>query len=58
MLTAGPAPSFDVIPHFGFSGNVATYANAGLKRAGWGLPDDFGTSPIRPAGDNSAPARA
>ena len=47
----------DVIPHFGFSlGNVATYANAGFElRAGWGLPDDFGTSPIRPAGDNSAP---
>lgn len=48
---------FDVIPHVGFSvGNVATYANAGVEvRAGWGLPDDFGTSPIRPAGDNSAP---
>ena len=48
---------FDVIPHFGFSlGNVATYANAGFEvRAGWGLPDDYGTSPIRPAGDNSAP---
>lgn len=48
---------FDMIPHFGFSlGNVATHANAGFEiRAGWGLPDDFGTSPIRPAGDNSAP---
>ncbi len=48
---------FDVIPHFGASlGNVATYANAGFElRAGWGLPDDFGTSPIRPAGDNSGP---
>jgi lipid A 3-O-deacylase len=47
----------DVIPHFGLSlGNVATYANAGFEaRFGWGLPDDFGTSPIRPAGDNSAP---
>jgi lipid A 3-O-deacylase len=47
----------DVIPHAGLSlGNVATYANAGFEiRAGWGLPDDFGTSPIRPAGDNSAP---
>lgn len=47
----------DLLPHYGFSvGNVATYANAGLEvRAGWGLPDDFGTSPIRPAGDNSAP---
>ncbi len=48
---------FDVIPHFGASlGNVATFANVGFElRAGWGLPDDFGTSPIRPAGDNSAP---
>jgi lipid A 3-O-deacylase len=47
----------DVIPHAGLSlGNVATYANAGFEvRLGWGLPDDFGTSPIRPAGDNSAP---
>lgn len=47
----------DLIPHWGASlGNVATYANAGLEaRIGWGLPDDFGTSPIRPAGDNSAP---
>jgi lipid A 3-O-deacylase len=47
----------DVIPHAGLSlGNVATYANVGFEvRAGWGLPDDFGTSPIRPAGDNSAP---
>ncbi len=48
---------FDVIPHFGASlGNVATYANVGFElRTGWGFPDDFGTSPIRPAGDNSAP---
>jgi lipid A 3-O-deacylase len=47
----------DVIPHYGVSlGNVATYANAGIEaRLGWGLPDDFGTSPIRPAGDNAAP---
>jgi lipid A 3-O-deacylase len=49
--------SADVIPHFGASlGNVATYANAGFEtRIGWGLPDDYGTSPIRPAGDNSGP---
>ncbi|TAG01631.1 MAG: lipid A deacylase LpxR family protein [Betaproteobacteria bacterium] len=47
----------DVIPHYGVSlGNVATYINAGVEaRFGWGLPDDFGTSPIRPAGDNAAP---
>lgn len=47
----------DLIPHAGISlGNVATYANLGAEmRIGWGLPDDFGTSPIRPAGDNSSP---
>lgn len=47
----------DLIPHAGVSlGNVATYANVGGElRVGWGLPDDFGTSPIRPAGDNSSP---
>jgi lipid A 3-O-deacylase len=46
-----------VIPHWGFSvGNVASYVNVGAEfRAGWRLPDDFGTSPIRPGGDNAAP---
>jgi lipid A 3-O-deacylase len=48
---------YDVITHGGLSlGNIATYANAGAEfRIGWNIPDDFGTSPIRPAGDNNAP---
>ena len=49
--------SYDTIFHAGGSlGNVATYANAGAEfRLGWHLPDDFGTSALRPGGDNSAP---
>jgi len=45
------------IPHFGVSvGNIASYLNAGAEiRVGWRLPDDFGTSLIRPGGDNAAP---
>jgi lipid A 3-O-deacylase len=40
-------------------GNIASFANAGLElRLGWRLPDDFGTSPIRPGGDNAAPRLA
>ncbi len=48
---------WDLITHYGASvGNVATYANAGGElRFGLNLPDDFGTSPARPAGDNNAP---
>lgn len=47
----------DAIAHYGVSlGNVATYANAGLElRWGSAIPDDFGSSPIRPAGNNTAP---
>ncbi|MEK6775421.1 MAG: lipid A deacylase LpxR family protein [bacterium] len=47
----------DAITHFGGSlGNVATYLNLGFEtRLGWNIPGDFGTSAIRPAGDNSAP---
>jgi len=46
-----------VIPHYGVSvGNIASYLNAGAEfRLGWRLPDDFGTSLIRPGGDNAAP---
>jgi lipid A 3-O-deacylase len=48
---------YDVITHGGASiGNVLTYLNGGAEfRVGWNIPDDFGTSPIRPAGDNNAP---
>ncbi len=48
---------WDAITHWGGSvGNVATHLNAGGEiRFGYGLPDDFGTSPARPGGDNNAP---
>lgn len=54
--SSGPLQA-QVIPHYGASiGNVASYLNAGAEvRAGWRLPDDFGTSLIRPGGDNAAP---
>ncbi|MFT7688088.1 MAG: lipid A 3-O-deacylase [Candidatus Azotimanducaceae bacterium] len=47
----------DIIGHWGGSiGNVATYLNGGIEmRIGWELPDDFGTSTLRPGGDNSVP---
>ncbi len=49
----------DFIGHGGISlGNVATYLNVGAEyRIGRDLPDDFGTSAVRPGGDNSAPGR-
>jgi hypothetical protein len=51
--------AFDVITHLGCSlGNVATYANTGFEtRFGWNLPDDFGASLIRPAGNTSFTVR-
>ena len=60
--SGGSAEGFaaQFIPHFGVSvGNVASYLNVGGElRAGWRLPDDFGTSAIRPGGDNAAPRSA
>ncbi|MBS0613503.1 MAG: lipid A deacylase LpxR family protein [Proteobacteria bacterium] len=52
-----PLPLFDIIPHYGATiGNVSTFLNAGAEfRVGYTLPDDFGTSAIRPGGNNSAP---
>lgn len=49
----------DFIGHAGAAlGNVGTYVNAGGEyRLGWDLPEDFGTSAVRPAGDNSAPGK-
>ena len=54
-----PAVSTDVITHLGLSlGNIATYANTGAEwRIGYNLPKDFGTSSLKPGGDNSAPGR-
>lgn len=47
----------DLIGHVGGSlGNVATYLNTGAEyRIGYQLPQDFGTSALRPGGDNSTP---
>ena len=50
----------DAITHYGYAlGNVKTYLNAGVEfRVGNYLPNDFGTSPIRPASDSNAPLPA
>ncbi|MDG2177002.1 MAG: lipid A deacylase LpxR family protein [Gammaproteobacteria bacterium] len=47
----------EVITHWGGSlGNVASYINDGGEiRTGWDLPNDFGTSTLRPDGDNNTP---
>lgn len=47
----------DFISHAGIAlGTVGSYLNAGGEyRIGWDLPEDFGTSAVRPGGDNSAP---
>lgn len=52
--------SQDLILHYGGAvGNLASYGNAGAEwRFGWKLPDDFGSTPLRPAGENTAPQRA
>ncbi len=49
--------SYDFIGHTGVAlGNVAAYLNIGAEfRVGWLIPADFGTSAVRPGGDNSAP---
>ena len=46
---------WDAVSHWGGSlGNRATYANAGAElRFGWHLPDDFGSTPVRPTGENT-----
>jgi len=50
---------WDAISHYGGAiGNLATHANGGGEvRFGWKLPDDFGSTPLRPAGENTAPTR-
>jgi hypothetical protein len=54
---SGSGLKFDAITHYGASlGNIRTHLNTGLElRAGSRIPNDFGTSPIRPAGDSNAP---
>ena len=51
---------WDLTGHWGGSlGNFATYANTGWEwRAGYKLPDDFGTAPLRPAGENTSPVHS
>ena len=50
---------WDLTRHWGGSlGNFATYANVGGEwRFGARLPDDFGTAPLRPAGENTSPVK-
>ncbi|MEW6600989.1 MAG: lipid A deacylase LpxR family protein [Nitrospirota bacterium] len=45
----GKGFGYDVIPHLGGrAGNMNIYANTGAEvRFGWGLPENFGTCPIR-----------
>ncbi|HBK47142.1 MAG TPA: DUF2219 domain-containing protein [Xanthomonadaceae bacterium] len=49
---------WDFISHWGGAlGNRATHLNVGGEvRFGWKLPDDFGSTPTRPAGENTAPS--
>lgn len=48
---------WDAIGHYGGAiGNLATFANTGYElRWGHRLPNDFGSTPLRPAGENTAP---
>ncbi|MGD9598191.1 MAG: lipid A deacylase LpxR family protein [Steroidobacteraceae bacterium] len=40
-------------------GNIETAAGIGLElRTGWNIPNDFGSYPIRPAGENRPPSAA
>lgn len=57
VINQAGGPKIDAITHYGFSlGNVRTHLNAGLEmRIGTFIPDDFGTSAIRPASDSNAP---
>ena len=50
---------FDFIPNYGITlGNVFTYANLGGEaRFGFNVPDDFGTSLIRPGSNLSSPLK-
>ncbi|MDQ3625199.1 MAG: lipid A deacylase LpxR family protein, partial [Verrucomicrobiota bacterium] len=48
---------WELLPHAGLAlGNVQTFANVGAElRAGFNLPDDFGTAAIGPAATTSTP---
>lgn len=51
---------WDATGHLGGSlGNFATYGSTGAEwRFGYQLPNDFGTAPLRPAGENTSPISA
>ncbi len=58
LRTTNPAGiGYDLIPHVGCAvGNAYTAASAGAQvRWGFNLPNDFGTSFIRPGSDTNAP---
>ncbi|KAA2284893.1 lipid A deacylase LpxR family protein [Arenimonas fontis] len=62
LLRQEPAAgmAWDLIAHAGGAlGNAFTHVNGGAELR-WGphLPDDFGTDPLRPGGDNRAPGPA
>lgn len=50
--------TWDAITHYGGAvGNYQTFVNGGAEmRFGRYLPDDFGSTPLRPAGENTAPS--
>ncbi|MDP1790715.1 MAG: lipid A deacylase LpxR family protein [Methylibium sp.] len=60
LLSASDSLRWDAITHWGGTvGNFLTGANVGFElRFGYRLPDDFGSSPLRLAGENTAPLRA
>jgi lipid A 3-O-deacylase len=59
LIQSGPGNGFnyDLIPHVGGgAGNLKTYLNAGAQlRAGWNLPNDYGTFLIRPGCECNMP---
>ncbi|HEU0153294.1 MAG TPA: lipid A deacylase LpxR family protein [Arenimonas sp.] len=57
LATTAGGWRWDAIGHGGAAvGNLSSYVNGGAElRFGKHLPDDFGSNPLRLAGDNSAP---
>ena len=55
-----PGWSGDVIGSYAIRlGNIETAASTGLElRMGWNIPNDFGSYPIRPGGENRPPSAA
>lgn len=55
-----PGWGSDVIGSYALRlGNIETAASTGIElRAGWNIPNDFGSYPIRPGGENRPPSAA